>query len=84
MFTIMATTLKPPNMLKNIAIYVDISYFQSFWTSRPRSAQRFRSGDEILGQPGNRQCRTLLGQVLKTVLSVRTLKTDSNSRNHMI
>ena len=27
----MAIALKPPNMLKNIAIYVDISYVKSFW-----------------------------------------------------
>ena len=57
----MATTLKPANMLKNVAIYVDISILKVSGYRDQRSAQRFRSGDEIrgLGPSGNRQCRTL-------------------------
>ena len=45
----MAMALKPPNMLKYIEIYVDISYVKSFWTSGPTQAQRFRCEDEIRG-----------------------------------
>ena len=57
----MAAALKLPNMLKNAAIYVDISYVKSFWTSGLTQCTTLSVGDVIrrLGPPDNSQCRTL-------------------------